>query len=206
MKTIYLVRHGETQANRDGIFRGRGEVPLSADGLRQAQELRAYFSAREVQRVFSSPLRRAAQTAAACFPGRTVEPQELVNNLDLGRWAGRSKKEIAAEEPQLWRRWLTEPERMSFPNGESLTAVKARVRDFNRLLLTAGEESFAVVSHRSVLKCLLAEALGLGSSWFWKFHLDNASVSVLLHDPLRGFVLAKLNETSHLTGTVFEWD
>jgi broad specificity phosphatase PhoE len=161
---------------------------------------------REVQRVFSSPLRRAVQTAAACFPGHTVEPQELVNNLDLGRWAGRSKKEIAAEEPQLWRRWLTEPERMSFPNGESLTAVKARVRAFNRLLLTADEESFAVVSHRSVLKCLLAEALGLGSSWFWKFHLDNASVSVLLHDPLRGFVLAKLNETSHLTSTVFEWD
>jgi len=206
MKTIYLVRHGETQANRDGIFRGRGEVPLSPDGLRQAQELRTYFSNREVQRVYSSPLRRAAQTAAACFPGRTVEPQELVNNLDLGRWAGRSKKEIAAAEPELWRRWLAEPERMSFPGGESLAAVKARARAFHRLLISAGEDRLAVISHRSVLKCLLAEALGLGSRWFWKFHLDNASVSVLLHDPLRGFVLAKLNETSHLTDYVFEWD
>jgi probable phosphoglycerate mutase len=206
MKAIYLIRHGETQANRDGIFRGRGEVPLSANGLKQAEELRAYFTALEVQRVFSSPLRRAAQTAAVCFPGRAIELHELVNNLDLGRWAGRKKKEIAVEEPELWRRWLEEPERMSFPGGESLAAVKARARAFTRLLAASGEERIAVVSHRSVLKALLAEALGLGNKWFWKFHLDNASVTVLRHDPLRGFVLAKLNETAHLTDYVFEWD
>jgi probable phosphoglycerate mutase len=206
VKTIHLIRHGETQANRDGVFRGRGEVPLSPAGLKQARELRSHFAALGVQRVFSSPLQRATQTAAACFPGRAVELQELLNNLDLGRWSGRRKKEIAAEEPELWRRWLEEPERMSFPGGESLAAMKARTRHFNRLLAEAGEERIAVVSHRSVLKALLAEALGLGGKWFWKFHLDNASVTVLLHDATRGFVLAKLNETSHLSDCIFEWD
>lgn len=206
MKTIHLIRHGETQANRDGVFRGRGEVPLSPAGLKQARELQARFATLGVQRVFSSPLRRAAQTAAACFPNRAVELQELLNNLDLGRWSGRRKKEIAAEEPELWRRWLEEPERMTFPGGESLAAMKARVRHFNRLLTDAAEERIAVVSHRSVLKALLAEALGLGGKWFWKFHLDNASVTVLLHDAPRGFVLAKLNETSHLTDYIVEWD
>jgi len=206
MKTVYLIRHGETQANRDGIFRGRGEVALSPAGLKQAGELRDYFSGRQVQRVISSPLRRAAATAAVCFPGLAVELQELVNNLDLGLWAGRKKKEIAREEPGLWRRWLEEPERMAFPGGESLAAMKARTRHFNRLLAAAGEERIAVVTHRSVLKALLAEALGLGEKWFWKFHLDNASVTVLLHDPVRGFVLAKLNGTEHLSDYVFEWD
>jgi broad specificity phosphatase PhoE len=206
MKTIYLVRHGETQANREGIFRGRGEVPLSPEGLRQAGELRAFFAPLEVQRVFSSPLRRATETAAACFPSLGVESHELVNNLDLGSWAGRRKKEIAREEPERWRRWLEEPERMSFPGGESLAAVRARVRRFNRLLAGLGAERVAVVSHRSVLKALLAEALGLRGRWFWKFHLDNASVSTLLHDPVRGFVLFRLNETAHLTDHVFEWD
>ena len=206
MKAIYLIRHGETQANRDGVFRGRGEVPLSPAGLKQAEELRVYFAALPVQRVFCSPLQRAAQTAAACFPGQAVELQELLNNLDLGRWAGRKKKEIARDEPEAWRRWLEEPEKMSFPGGESLAAVKARARHFNRLLAAANEERIAVVSHRSVLKALLAESLGLGEKWFWKFHLDNASVTVLLHDPLRGFVLAKLNRTEHLSEYVFEWD
>src|SRR5512137_442686 len=145
MKTVYLIRHGETQANRDGVFRGRGEVPLSPAGLKQAEELRAYFASLPVQRVFSSPLQRAAQTAAACFPGRAVELQELLNNLDLGAWSGRRKKEIAREEPGLWRRWLEEPERMSFPGGESLAAMKARARHFNRLLAEAAEERIAVV-------------------------------------------------------------
>ena len=206
MKTVYLIRHGETRDNREGIFRGRSEVPLSAAGLRQAGELRAYFSGLQVERVFSSPLKRAAETAAICFPGRAIELQELVNNLDLGRWTGRGKKEIARDEPEAWRRWLEEPEKMSFPGGESLAAVKARARHFNRLLAAANEERIAVVSHRSVLKALLAESLGLGEKWFWKFHLDNASVTVLLHDPLRGFVLAKLNRTEHLSEYVFEWD
>lgn len=206
MKTIYLVRHGETQANREGIFRGRGEVPLSPAGLKQAGELRAYFSGLKVERVFSSPLKRAAETAAICFPGQAIELQELLNNLDLGRWAGRKKKEIALEEPEPWRRWREEPEKMSFPGGESLAAMKARTRHFNRLLAAAHEECIAVVSHRSVLKALLAEALGLKDKWFWKFHLDNASVTVLLHDTTRGFVLVKLNRTEHLSGYVFEWD
>ncbi len=206
MKTIYLIRHGETQANREGVFRGRGEVPLSPAGLKQAEELRVFFAPLEVQRVLSSPLQRAAATAAICFPGRHIEVQELINNLDLGRWAGRKKKEIAGEEPELWRRWLEEPERMSFPDGESLAAVKERTRAFNLLLVSASEERIAVVTHRSVLKALLAEALGLGERWFWKFHLDNASVTVLLHDAARGFVLAKLNETGHLSNYVFEWD
>ena len=206
MKTIYLIRHGETQANRDGVFRGRGEVPLSPAGLAQAGELRAWFASLGVERVLSSPLQRAAQTAAICFPGRAIELQELVNNLDLGRWAGRRKKEIAVEEPELWRRWLEEPERMAFPGGESLAAVKARTRAFALLLASAPEERIAVVTHRSVLKALLAETLGLAERWFWKFHLDNASVTLLLHEATRGFVLAKLNETSHLSAHVFEWD
>lgn len=106
----------------------------------------------------------------------------------------------------MWRRWLEEPERLAFPGGESLAAVKARARAFNRLLAEAGCERIAVVSHRSVLKALLAEALGLGEKWFWKFHLDNASVSTLLHDGTRGFVLAGLNDTSHLRRCVFEWE
>jgi probable phosphoglycerate mutase len=206
MKTIYLIRHGETQANREGVFRGRGEVPLSAAGLKQAAELRAWFSDLNIERIFSSPLERAAATAAVCFPGRAIELQELVNNLDLGSWAGRRKKEIARREPDLWARWLEEPEKMSFPGGESLPAMKARTRHFSRLLADAGETRIAVVSHRSVLKALLAEVLGLKEKWFWKFHLDNASVTVLLHDASRGFVLAKLNGTEHLSEYVFEWD
>lgn len=206
MKTVYLIRHGETQANRDGIFRGRGEVPLSEAGLRQAVELRARFAGLRVERVLSSPLKRAMQTATACFPGAAVEAQERINNLDLGSWSGRRKREIAAEEPELWRRWLEEPEGMTFPGGESLAAVRGRAASFNRLLAEAPERQIAIVSHRSVIKALLAEALRLGEKWFWAFHLDNASVSVLLHDEVRGFVLAGLNDTSHLSETVFEWD
>ena len=93
MKTIYLIRHGETLANREGVFRGRGEVPLSPPGLKQAAELRAYFAYLKVERVFCSPLKRAVETAAICFPGRAVEvagagQQHRPGKLDRPRQAG----------------------------------------------------------------------------------------------------------------------
>ncbi len=205
MKTLYLVRHGETQANRDDRFRGRSDVPLSPRGLEQARRLGAWFAPRPVDRVFVSPLQRAVQTAEIGFPGQILQRDERINNLDLGRWSGHLKREIREREPRLWRRWVRSPETMTFPGGEALADVQARCRRFLAALRRGGDEgTVAVVSHRTVLKVLLAEALGLKERYFWRFHLDNASVTTLLYETERGFILYKANLTEHLEETLFE--
>lgn len=206
MKTIYLIRHGETQANREDLFRGRNEIPLSESGLLQAEALREYFRERPVERIFSSPLNRALQTAAVVFPGRRIESDERINNLDLGEWSGRAKKEIEADQPELWDQWVRAPERMKFPGGETLETAYGRVEDFLRHAVALPEQQLAVLSHRSMLKVMLAVAFGLRERYFWKFHLDNASVSILLHEEKRGFTLFKANYTEHLSDFVFEWN
>ena len=205
MKTIFLIRHGETQANRLGIFRGRTDIPLSETGLKQADELRRYFQSRPVEQVFSSPLRRARETAAACFPGHCIILDELINNLDLGAWSGRPKREIQLEQPRQWQRWISRPERMVFPGGESLSDVYARCQRFLQKLTTP-PLAVAVVSHRAVLKTMLAAALGLKDHYFWKFHLDNASVTELRHQAGRGFTLYRSNIIEHLSELVVEWN
>ena len=65
--------------------------------------------------------------------------------------------------------------------------------------------TFAVVTHRTVIKPLLAGCLGIPSPYFWKVHMDTGSYSILVHDDLHGYSLFSLNRTDHLSGFITEW-
>jgi probable phosphoglycerate mutase len=205
MKRIYLIRHGETESNRKGIFRGRLDIPLSQVGKEQAKDLQCYFERIPIDAVYTSPLQRAVETAETVFPQHTLIKEELLNNLDLGDWSGREKKVIEAQFPQQWEAWIKSPESITFPGGERLDDVLKRSKMFFKKVIADEAETIAVISHRSVVKVLIAAALGLEKNYYWKFHLDNASVSQLYYDHERGFTLVKLNETHHLKQTVMEW-
>ncbi len=205
MNTLYLIRHGETASNRKGIFRGRLDIPLSPAGIRQAQELRRYFEGIAIDAVFSSPLKRALDTATIAFPSRNIQQDELLNNLDLGDWSGLDKDRVAEESPELWQTWITTPEKMTFPNGEGLDAVYRRADQFLKNIRRLDTNAVAAISHRSVTKVILAAAVGLCDDYFWKFHLDNCSVTQLIFDRTRNFTIYKLNETHFLSQTAHEW-
>ena len=66
-------------------------------------------------------------------------------------------------------------------------------------------KTFAVVTHRTVIKPLLAGCLGIASPYFWKVHMDTAAYSILLHDKIHGYSLYSLNITGHLSGFTTEW-
>jgi broad specificity phosphatase PhoE len=205
MKSIYLIRHGETAANKEGIFRGRNQDPLSENGIAQARDLGRYFEKITVEKVFSSPLYRAVQTAEIVFPQNWVLAADRINGLDFGDWTGVPKKEIQKNEPENWELWATTPEKLQFPGGETFDDLYSRARSF---LDELGEMDFAtaaVISHRSVLKAMLASAAGIEQNYYWRFHLDNASISRLIYDPARGYTIASLNYTDHLSDFVFEW-
>ncbi|MCP4219675.1 MAG: histidine phosphatase family protein [bacterium] len=205
MKNIYLIRHGETESNRKGIFRGRLDIPLSPTGRKQAEGLRGYFEKLPVDAVLSSPLQRAVETAQIAFPGHAPLNEEKLDNLDLGDWSGMEKEVVKRTYPGQWEDWITRPESITFPGGESLTDVLGRVSRLLREIVSGTHASVALVSHRSVVKVIIAAAIGLKENYYWKFHLDNASVTQLIHDPHRGFTLVKLNDVAHLEELTVEW-
>lgn len=205
MKTIYIVRHGETESNRKGIFRGRLDIPLSKTGEKQAKDLRKYFKDKPVDIVFTSPLSRAVKTAEIAFPENEIIKEESINNLDMGLWKGIEKDEFKKRSPKLWKTWIENPEKITFPKGESIADVYIRAGNFLNTIKDTKEKSIVVVSHRSVNKIMLAACIGLKENYFWKFHLDNCSVSIILFEKKRGFTIFKLNQTDHLTHTVMEW-
>ena len=205
MKKIYLIRHGETESNRKGIFRGRLNIPLSQRGKEQAAELRGYFENIPVEVVYTSPLQRAVETAEAAFPGHTPIKDQLLDNLDLGEWSGMDKGLVRERFPGQWDIWVKRPESITFPGGECLADVYKRSELFFRKIIAEEAETIAAVSHRSVVKVMLAAAIGLEKDYYWKFHLDNASVSQVYYEPGRGLTIVKVNDTHHLKDIIMEW-
>jgi len=205
---IILVRHGECEGNVKGMFRGRTDFPLNERGLIQAQDLAWELKIFSFKYIYSSPLYRARQTAEAIAKkcGAEVKIKNRFNNINLGNWEGRFKKEIAREYPEEWKLWVDNPEKLHVENMETLYDVQKRAKScLDNLVSEHNGETLAVVSHRAVLKPLIAACLNIASPYFWKIHLDTASYSLLSYKEGRGYCLIQLNQTKHLKEYVTEW-
>jgi len=205
---IILVRHGECEGNIKGMFRGRTDFPLNERGLVQAQDLAQELKNFPLKYIYTSPLSRARQTAEAIGKecGIEVKVEEQFNNIQLGSWEGRFKNEIAKLYPKEWELWVNNPEELRVENMETLYDVQKRTKAcLDSLASQHNGEVLTVVSHRAVLKPLIAACLNIASPYFWKIHLDTASYSILSYKEGRGYCLIQLNQTKHLKEYVTEW-
>jgi probable phosphomutase (TIGR03848 family) len=200
--TVILVRHGRTSANVAGVLAGRTPgVGLDDTGLTQADRTAARLAAVPLAAVVTSPLERCRQTAqavvraqrAAGRPLRLATDKALVE-CDYGAWQGRSLKDLVKE--PLWKVVQTQPSAVTFPGGESMAAMQARVVDAVRRRDAAVEKAhgadavWVAVSHADLVKALLADALGMHLDLFQRLHVDPASISIVRYTATRPFVLA----------------
>jgi broad specificity phosphatase PhoE len=189
---LILVRHGRTALNATGRLVGRLDPPLDAVGQRQAAAVGRALAG--VDRVVTSPLRRARQTAeqisdAVVVDGRWIE-------VDYGDYDG---LEIGGGGEPLWEKWRLQPDYVP-PGGESLAEMVTRVVGAcDELLDVARDHDVAVVSHVSPIKAVVAWVLGAGVETAWRSHLDQGGISRVAVTA-RGPVLRSFNETWHLAG------
>ena len=200
MTTILLIRHGETEWNRELIFRGRADIPLSARGREQVRLLAYSLSGTSAAAVYSSPLLRASETAQPLAESLGLSPviDDRLVDMSFGEWEGRAVAEVQDKWAELYQVWVNEPARFSAPGGESLAAVRQRawaaVEDIVGRHL---EATIALVSHRVICKLVLCAALGIGEEGFWRERVDTASVSTLELDHGQ-WVVTGMNQTHHL--------
>jgi broad specificity phosphatase PhoE len=196
---ILLARHGQTEWNAIRRFQGSSDVGLSALGRRQAEALARAVRDRPLLAVYSSPLRRAVETAEHAVAGSalrlTVVP-ELIE-LGLGDWEGRTVDEVRALEGDPYRRWLAAPLDCAPPGSESLLGVCDRVRAaIDRIRLAHAPErdgEVLIVAHGGVISIYACHLLGLSLNALWRLRVDNASITTVA--PPR---VISLNDTSHL--------
>ncbi len=200
MTRIYLIRHGTTEWNREEIFRGRADCPLNDTGRAEAQAVAAYLQGVEIEKIYSSPLSRAAETAKAIAVTRGLQviPDPAFIDLDFGEWQGLPLREVREKYPDLYRAWRERPQDVTFPGGETLAQVRARAWEgLLRVVQENREKAALIVSHRVITKVLICAALGLDNSHFWQIKQDTTAINCL--DYARDqFVAALINDTCHL--------
>jgi broad specificity phosphatase PhoE len=200
MLEIILARHGETDWNVAEVFRGRIDVELNETGVKQAELLGEYLSDDKIDAVYSSPLKRALKTAEV-IAGRHTLKVNIVHGLidfDYGEWQGLSHQEVRKRYKALYADWVSRPEQVRMPDGESLEDVRKRAMAVvDNVVESCDEGRVVLVSHRVVNKVLICALLGLDNSHFWNVKLDTCGISNFSYEGGR-FILTKHNDTSYL--------
>ena len=202
MSKIVLTRHGHVEGIHPERFRGRTELVLTEEGLRQARRTAAYIAASwKPAAIFTSPMQRCQTTAAEI--ARTcggLSPAVLadLNDLDYGSWQWLTHEEVQAQDPARFALWRSSPHLVRFPAGESLQDLVARSSNVLRDILERHpNETVVVVSHDSVNRALLMQLLDQPVSAYWRLSQDPCGVSEI--DVENGQVRARrVNETGHL--------
>ncbi len=181
-------------------FRGRADLALTEVGVKQAQATAERIAGWQVSAVYSSPLRRALETAlpvARCF-GLEVEILPGVIDIDYGEWQGLSLEEAKARDNVLYAKWRERPQEVKFPGGESLDEVRERaVAVVSELIDKYQGKMVAVVSHKVVCQLLILEVLKLDNSHFWQIAQDVCALNLFEYRDGAPSALT-INETCHV--------
>lgn len=180
MLRILLVRHGETEWNRERRIMGKEDVPLNETGQKQAYHMRSSLVNAPLDALYVSPILRAKETAEIIMEERELNPlfDSRLEEVDYGDWVGltfEEAKEIPGYTPYFQR--LNTP---VAPNGETLFQVRDRAMDFMKELKGKhSDQTVMVVSHADWIKVVVMEFLGIPFENIWKFRIDNVSVSLV---------------------------
>lgn len=205
---FFLVRHGETAENARMRYLGTRDEPLTENGMRQALQVADALSQLPISAIISSPMRRAADTAApiqkAC--GVVLRLDRRLAEGSFGRWEGLSRAEVldlGNPDAELLARWESDPS-CAPPGGESINDVQKRViRLVEELKEEFAGSSVVLVSHVGPIKALLAAALGVSPQASRRLFLDPGTISVIEWSPHP--LLRLFNSHAHLGWPSARW-
>ncbi len=158
--TLLLVRHGETDWNRERRFQGHADTMLNEAGRAQARELADELAGDGVTAVYTSPLARARETAEILSGplGLEARPDARLMEIDVGSWTGLTMAEIERRFPIELRRWREEVQH-GWADGETYDDLAVRVLEALREIAGRHDgESVLIVGHGGPLRVTLAHA------------------------------------------------
>jgi broad specificity phosphatase PhoE len=194
-RQLILVRHGETLHNVAGIAQGWNDSALSDRGSQQVRKLAERLRRHEPDALFASPLGRALTTAEAIRDalGLEITILEDLREMSYGGWENRSFLDIRRDEPDVYAKWIADPDAPS-PNGESHNHVRARMeRAFEAV---AAHQRPVLVTHGTAIRIGMTALLNLPVLASLRFAQDNAALNLFITRNDR-WVLKHWNDTTH---------
>ncbi len=197
---LILVRHGETEWNRQQRCQGSSDIPLNENGRSQAKKLAEFLESENIDAIFSSGLKRARETAReiAKHHKLQIRVDENFNEMDQGDFEGVHFSEIREKHSDKLKVWTENPEHFCIPGGESMFEVQQRAMKALMELQKKWQHSrVMVVSHNLTIVTLLCRFKGMPMLRFREFQIDETSRTVVICDD-RKYTVSLLNDTSHL--------
>ncbi len=199
---IILIRHGETNWNKEGRFQGQIDIPLNEKGKGQAFKASKYLEDIEFTKAFSSSMKRPYETAKIILENDNIEIEKIESLVEIshGLWEGKLEEEIKQKWPKMLKNWHEKPEAVTMPEGESIKQVSDRAISAWNLICNSQQENDTtlLVAHDAVNKTLICHILGLSYSDIWMIKQGNGGITVIDIFKNKNYVLSSLNITNHL--------
>jgi len=197
---LILIRHGETDFNRDRVFRGQMDVRLNPTGIAMADATAEALKEKVFEAIYSSPLKRSMVTAKRIASPHEIEVRANFDFLDInyGDWQGRPESEVKARWPSLYAKWQKRPGSVRFPGGESSKRCWKRViSGLREILFQHGTGTVVIVTHRVPIKFMTAYLLGKRRGYINKIKHDPCAISIFNVEE-RKYTPIVLNDARHL--------
>lgn len=199
---ILLVRHGESVWNKEQRIQGRKDPGLSERGRRQARALAKRLKRDKIEIIYSSGLKRCAQTARiiAEETKAAVKTYPQIEEIILGDWQGKTVEQVKKEYPGIYKAWLKAPSTARIPGWEGIAKFTGRVEKAFKSILNDNDSasSVCVVTHWGVIAAYLSKTLDMDFDRLFKtVRIDNCGVSKVSHKEGR-LVIQYMNDTRHL--------
>ncbi|MBS3811379.1 MAG: alpha-ribazole phosphatase [Halanaerobiales bacterium] len=200
---LVLVRHGETQWNKDSKYQGAVDIELNKKGKRQAQELYNFLKDEKFDTIYSSTLKRASHTVKdiADYQNKDLITIADLMEIDFGEWEGLTFAEIEENYPKLAHKWAKDPTCCKPPEGEHIQEVEERVGDaIDQIVKENQDKKVLIATHGGIVRIIIAYLLELPLNRIFSIEVDNVSISrVKFYDHYP--VVKLLNSTHHLKQT-----
>ena len=180
MKRIFLVRHGEIPSNKINRYSGWSEEELNETGVRQAREVAQRLDHYHIGHVFTSPIKRAVQTAHIIGDALGIEPvvEPGLKELRLGSWEGLSTEDIAGRYPHEWHIWNTDPSRLRLPGRETLEELLDRavwaIKNIKKE--TNGNSGTVAITHVAIIRVLQLWVQKRSLDLYKKIEIPNGAI------------------------------
>lgn len=201
MSKIYLIRHGETEWNREGRSQGcSNDIPLSDVGLIQADAIGKRLKNEKIDLFFSSSLSRAFQTANAIarYHKKEVVMKKEFMEISFGEWEGLRIDEIKEKYIDIYKIWRDTPNIVRIPGAETLLEIRERsMTKLMEILNLNKDKNVLVVSHGITIKVLIASMMGIDLANLHKIRQDNTSLNIFEFKE-NSFYTSLINDTCHL--------
>lgn len=200
MTRLILVRHGYTYWNEEKKYQGFADISLNPQGIEEAEKLSKRLSVEKIDRVYSSPLKRALQTAEIVNANfnKKIHICECLKEINFGDWEGFTFDEIVRTYPDLSQQWLDKPADMRPPNGENFRDLQERaIKVLHEIYDLNKGNNVLIVTHGGLISVLVCHILKIGLDDLWKFISSNTGITIL-EEYNNELILTTFNEHGHL--------